>query len=125
MKILIALVVLLVLLIQPVLFADEAPFAKMITDSSEMDRISREVVEAADSNRSTLSVFIISEEEYVPWRKRHPIGFGSLVGLGIGFGTGTFLAGVGGDTNVACAGSLFGTIGAGIGALIGSFFTAD
>jgi hypothetical protein len=106
-----------VLLIQSA-FATENQPRKSICDSSEMDRIALAVVQ--DSQLSTADNSKTSNKEE-SWRQRHPIGFGSLVGFGIGFGF-VLLMATGGDTNVPLAGLFYGAIGAGIGALIGSFF---
>jgi hypothetical protein len=115
---------LIVLLLFPLLVQGAVPaetlLPKRISDSQDMDRISREVVRISQF-RSSAEFAKGGKDE--AWRNRHPIAFGSLVGFGIGFGYAVFIAVAGGDTNLAVAGSLFfGGIGAGIGALIGSFF---
>lgn len=93
--------------------------ANPIAEPANLDRIVNEVSES-----HYLYAFKVDEssKEKPAWRKQHPTAFGALLGLGIGFGTGAVFAAAGGDTNVPMAGLLFGGIGAGIGALIGSFY---
>lgn len=107
-----------VLLIQSAL-ASEIQTGKLISDSSEIDRIAREVVQ--DSQMHLSDDHKTANDEGESWRQRHPIGFGSLVGFGVGFGYCVLLA-TGGDLNFPYAVLIFGGMGAGIGALIGSFF---
>jgi hypothetical protein len=107
-----------VLLIQSVLASEIQP-RKSICDSTEMDRIAREVVQ--DSQMHLSNGPKTANDEGESWRQRHPIAFGSLVGFGVGFGYCVFLA-TGGDLNFPYAVLLLGGLGAGIGALIGSFF---
>ena len=94
--------------------------ASSISDPERLARITREL----SRTRNQAYVFQVDEtsHEKPAWRKQHSTAFGALLGLGIGFGTGALFAGVGGDTNVAVAGLVFGAVGAGIGALIGSFY---
>lgn len=106
-----------ILLTQSV-FASEIQARNVICDSSKMDRIALAVVQDSQLSKADDSKSSNKEES---WRQRHPIGFGSLVGFGIGFGF-VLLMATGGDTNVPLAGLFYGGIGAGIGALIGSFF---
>lgn len=84
-----------------------------------MDRIALAVVQ--DSQMHLSDDHKTTNDEGESWRQQHPIGFGSLVGFGIGFGF-TVLFATGGDTNFPAAVLIFGGIGAGVGALIGSFF---
>src|SRR5262245_36269931 len=108
-----------ILLIQSV-FASEIQPRNVIRDSSKMDRIARAV--AQDSQLREANDKKSNEEK--SWRQRHPIGFGSLVGFGVGFGFILVIAASSGDCdcNVPLAGLFYGGIGAGIGAIIGSFF---
>ena len=106
------LIAVLALLVQGIVFA--AP-ARKLSDPDMLDRISREVVVSHD--QTSANGFYEDER----WRSRHPIAFGSLVGLGAGFGIGLFIGISGDDTPAMGAALLFGAIGAGIGAFIGSF----
>lgn len=106
-----------VLLIQSAL-ASEIQTGKLISDSSEIDRIARAVVQ--DSQMHLSDDHNTANDEGESWRQRHPIGFGSLLGFGIGCGFGAYAAT--GDDTTASAILFFGGVGAGIGALIGSFF---
>ena len=106
-----------VLLIQSVLASEIQP-KKSIRDSGEMDRIAQVVVQNSEPNYEKAA-----DKEHESWRQRHPVAFGSLVGFGVGFGSIVLIGTVGNadDTNLALAGLFYGGIGAGIGALIGSF----
>lgn len=102
------------LLVQSFVFAEPA---RKLNNPEVLDRISREVVASHDQTSANR----FDEREKTAWRSRHPIAFGSLVGLGIGFSIGLFIGITGEDTDAAGAALLFGAIGAGIGAFIGSF----
>jgi hypothetical protein len=119
MKTVITSFIILVFLAQAV-FASDINKTNVICDSGKMDRIARAVVQdsqlrADDDQRS---------QEEKSWRQRHPVGFGSLLGFGIGFSFILVMAAGSGSTdyNVPLAGLFYGGIGAGIGAVIGSFF---
>jgi hypothetical protein len=83
-----------------------------------MDRIARAVVQ--DSHFRAGDGAKTSNEEK-SWRQQHPIAFGSLIGFAVGFSFVAFMA-TGGDTDFPAAVLFYGGIGAGVGALIGSFF---
>ena len=94
--------------------------ASSISDPETLARITREV---SKTHNHTYALQLDETSQKKPaWRKQHPTAYGTLLGLGIGFGTGALFAAVGGDTNVAMAGMVFGAAGAGIGAVIGSFY---
>lgn len=100
-------------------YGSEIQARKSICDSNDMDRIARTVVQESQLHLSLDQK--TSSKEDQSWRQRHPIAFGSLLGFGIGFGFVLVMA-TGGDTDVLLAGLFYGGIGAGIGALIGSFY---
>jgi hypothetical protein len=110
--------VLSILLTQSV-FASELQPRKLIRDCNEMDRIALSVVQNSQPNYDKAA-----DKQHESWRQRHPIAFGSLVGFGVGFGSIVVLCAVSGtsDINLGMAGLFYGGIGAGVGALIGSFF---
>ena len=99
------------------IFASDIQRRKSISDPAKMDRIAQSVVQDSQFRTEDDS----SAKEQKAWRQRHPVGFGALVGFGIGLGYTLFLA-TGGDLNFPFALLVFGTAGAGIGAFIGSFF---
>jgi hypothetical protein len=88
-----------------------------ISEPSVIDRISREVT----LNRISQKRYFAEEKENDSWRKKHPTAFGTLLGLGIGFGTGLAFGVALQDTEAIPSALVFGAVGAGIGALIGSF----